>query len=128
MAYLLNDSRIFGLDLNPFDVYQLSVGDGLCKDKFLPFRWLLGPDPKTAKTFGEAFLRNNHQRHILRKYTPNTMYTQYAASVGNLGCLQYLKEHGYKWDTVEKAAANGHLECLDRKRSTARLSLWLTVP
>ena len=84
MAYILNDPTIFGLQLNVLDVYRLTTD--IFQQDFLAIRW------------------------IGSKGLLDEAHSQYAASIGNLECLQYLHKEDCPWDwrTCWKAAANGH--------------------
>ena len=88
MAYILNDPTIFGTKLNPFDVYYLSAN--VFDADFLAVKWLQNMD----------LVRNE--------------LVDFAASVGNLKCLQYLHDKGLPWgkQTCRLAAAYDHLDTL----------------
>ena len=90
MAYILNDPHIFGITLNPFLNYSLSVDTLFETDSFFAVSW------------------------VISKGLPNEKFTTNAAGKGNLKLLQYLHRKGCLWDetTCEKAARNGHLDCL----------------
>ena len=105
MVYLLQDSRIFGFNLNPFDTYELSVD--VCGGDFLAIKWLNRAPPKSM-LFTEMCTYRSEQRQKLRRYRSNPIYTHRAASIGNLKCLQYLHKNRWDWETCNAAADNGH--------------------
>lgn len=105
MSYILHDPTIFGYKqkstqdfivrsrpCNPFTVHLLSVGSEAFKGNFPTIRW--------AASKGNQHL----PKHLIR----------FAAEVGNIECIKYLRERDCKWNKwlTATAAANGHLNCL----------------
>ena len=74
--------------MNPFEIYILTIGDEVSLGKFLSIKWAAA----------NGLIYNPLITHII--------------PAGNLECLMYLHESPWDKRTTEKAASNGHLDCL----------------
>ena len=114
MAYILNDPTIFGMQLNAFSVYYLSVGNEIFKSHSVSpaIRWA-----KSKRLVGPRFIQEAANGHLgALKYLHekgilwNDRVCEEAAKNGRLDILKYLHENGCRWywRTCAAAAANGH--------------------
>lgn len=117
MAFILNDSTIFGIELNVLDVYVLSAGSNKPKKwDVLITKWRLLKGLATQRDISlAAGVGDIEVIELLHKSIPwNVEATYYAAEYGQLETLKYLHENGCPWNsnTCARAAGKGHLDCL----------------
>lgn len=92
MAHLLYDCQyLFDVEsIGPSFIYELTIGGEIMDRDFLPIKWEI---------------RNNIE---------DGQRMEYAASIGNINCLQYLHKEGILWDEqiLYIAAENGQLSAV----------------
>ena len=104
--------------INPFEIYQLTIGDEVSLGDFLPVKWA-----KSSNLINRSYII--HIASVGHLDCLVYLFEDYlcpwdvricitAANNSHLDCLIYLHEKGCPWDrrTCIYAARNGHLDCL----------------
>ena len=109
------DSPLSIDQLNPYEIYELTIGNEVSFGKFLPIKWAKS---LIDKTYIEQVAESGHLDCLIYLHEEgcpwNETTCEKAARNGHLDILKYLHEEGCPWDesTCKAAAMNGHLDCL----------------
>lgn len=115
MAHLLYDAKyLFNIEqLNPLQICELTIGDEICLEGFLPVRWACSNNassyiwkaPRVSPLLLSA-IRSDSVECL------DHLCDQRSVQAYDLRCLKYIHARSYTWNIIFVAAQYGSLNCL----------------